>query len=166
MDKNTIATYPGRPAEQDPNRINIDSLDREENRLNTSREILRQRLTQPQSEEKQRTSSDEESSHSINSWSSLLVSMVAPSAKKTAAQHPYTLLIGSALLGAYFAWSRPLRKIVGSVIVGTVVRNLVTASVNAGTQSGGRILRNYLNREPTKKYPPYHKQEHVPAEND
>ena len=159
MDKNTIATYPGRPAEQDPNPLTIDSLDREEHRLNTSRETLRNRLTRPQSEEKSETSPDGESSSSIDSWSSLLVSMVAPSVKKTASQHPYTLLIGSALLGGYFAWSRPLRKIVGSVIVGTVVRNLVTASVNAGTQSGGRVLRNYLNRDPIKKYPAYQKQE-------
>ncbi len=167
MDKNNIPPYPGRPAEQDfsasPHRES--DLEREENRLNASREALRRRLLESRSQDTQEMQSGqhEDSSNTINSWSSLLLSMVAPTAKKTAARHPYTLIAASALIGGYLAWSRPWRKAVGSVVLGVIVRNLVTTSVNMGSKNGGRILRNYLNRRPEKKYPRYQKQEHVSA---
>ena len=165
MDKASVPTYPGRPAEEDLNPFRQDSLEREENRLNTSRENIRQLLTRPQTTNSQKTRNPNTSAASddpetIDSWSSLLASWVVPAAKDTAGRHPYTLLVGSALIGAYFAWSKPLRKIVGSVVVGTIARNLVAASIDAGSRNGGRILRSYLKRRPQKKYPAYQKQEH------
>lgn len=168
MDKTTIP-YPGRPAEEDLNPIRHDSLEREENRLNTSRETIRQRLSRPQAAAGSQNTSGQvnvnnEPSETIDSWSSLVASWVVPAVKDSAGRHPYTLLLGSALLGAYFAWSKPLRKVVGSVIVGTLVRNLVSASVDMGSRNGGRILRNYLKHRPQKKYPSYQKQEHDPAD--
>ncbi len=165
MDKTTIPTYPGRPADEVLNPIRHDSLEREENRLNSSRETIRQLLSRPQAASgSQSTSGHGNPPETIDSWSSLLASWIVPAAKESAGRHPYTLLLGSALLGAYFAWSKPLRKVVGSVIVGTVVRNLVSASVDMGSRNGGRILRNYLKRSPQKKYPAYQKQEHDPAD--
>lgn len=163
MDKAPIPTYPGRPAEEDLNPIRQDSLEREENRLNSSRETIRQLLSRPQTANAHRASSTDDH-ETIDSWSSLFASWVMPAAKESAGRHPYALLFGSALLGAYFATSKPLRKIVGSVIVGTIVRNLVNASVDAGARNGGRILQHYLKRRPQKKYPPYQKQEHEPVE--
>lgn len=161
MDKNAVPTYPGRPAEQDLHPVKQDSLEREENRLNASRETIRQILmrsstTSSQQPQAQRKVSDER----IDSWSSLLASWVVPAAKDAAGRHPYTLLLGSALIGAYFAWSKPLRKVVGTVVVGTLVRNLVGVSVDASSRHGARLLRNYLKRKPQKKYPTYQKQEH------
>lgn len=167
MDKTTIPAYPGRPADEDLNPIRHDSLEREENRLNSSRETIRQLLARPQAASGSQSASDQgndETPETIDSWSSLLASWVVPAAKESAGRHPYTLLVGSALLGAYFAWSKPLRKVVGSVIVGTIVRNLVSASIDAGSRNGGRILRNYLKRRPQKKYPTYQKQEHDPVD--
>lgn len=161
MDNSTIPTYPGRPAEEDLNPIRRDSLEREENRLNTSRENIRQLLTRvPSSDSGNTTNSEQEDPETIDSWSSLLASWVVPAAKDSAGRHPYTLLLGSALAGAYFARSKPLRKIVGSVIVGTIVRNLVNASIDAGSRNGSRLLRDYLKRKPKKKYSAYKKQEH------
>lgn len=161
MDNSTNPTYPGRPAEEDLNPIRQDSLEREENRLNSSRENIRQLLTRaPTSNSGTTANSEHEEPETIDSWSSLLASWVVPAAKDSAGRHPYTLLLGSALAGAYFARSKPLRKIVGSVIVGTIVRNLVSASIDAGSRNGGRILRDYLKRKPLKKYPAYQKQEH------
>ena len=159
MDENAIPTYPGRPAEQDLHPTKQDSLEREENRLNTSRETIRQilmRSSTPSKASEHKVRDDQP----IDSWSSLLASWVVPAAKNTAGRHPYSLLLGSALIGAYFAWSKPLRKVVGTVVVGTVIRNLVAVSINAGSQHGARILRNYLKRKPHKKYPQYQKQEH------
>lgn len=165
MDKAQIPTYPGRPAEEDLNPIRQDSLEREENRLNSSRETIRQLLSRPQTANPHHANSSTDSSpDTIDSWSSLLASWVMPAAKESAGRHPYGLLLGSALLGAYFATSKPLRKIVGSVVVGTVVRNLVNASVDAGARNGGRILQHYLKRRPQKKYPAYQKQEHQPGD--
>lgn len=161
MDNTTMPTGPGRPAEEDLHPMRQDSLEREENRLNTSRENIRQLLTRPPSSDSAHKGQNEhEDPDTIDSWSSLLASWVVPAAKDSAGRHPYTLLLGSALVGAYFARSRPLRKIVGSVIVGTIVRNLVNASIDAGSRNGGRILRDYLKRKPLKKYPAYKKQEH------
>lgn len=167
MDNATIPTYPGRPAEEDLNPIREDSLEREENRLNTSRENIRQLLTRaPSSDSAHKANSQQEDPETIDSWSSLLASWVVPAAKDSAGRHPYALLLGSALAGAYFARSKPLRKIVGSVIVGTIVRNLVNASIDAGSRNGGRILRDYLKRKPQKKYPAYKKQEHETVDID
>lgn len=167
MDNSTMPTYPGRPAEQDLNPIREDSLEREENRLNTSRENIRQLLTRvPSSDSTHKANSEQEDPETIDSWSSLLASWVVPAAKDSAGRHPYTLLLGSALVGAYFARSKSLRKIVGSVIVGTIVRNLVNASIDAGSRNGGRILRDYLKRKPQKKYPAYQKQEHETVDID
>lgn len=161
MDNSTIPTYPGRPAEEDLHPVRQDSLEREENRLNSSRENIRQLLTRaPNTGSASHAGADQEEPDTIDSWSSLLASWVVPAAKDSAGRHPYTLLLGSALAGAYFARSKPLRKIVGSVIVGTIVRNLVNASIDAGSRNGGRILRDYLKRKPLKKYPAYQKQEH------
>lgn len=160
MDKAHIPTYPGRPAEEDLHPIRQDSLEREENRLNSSRETIRQLLSRPQTANAHAGSSVNDNHETIDSWSSLLASWVMPAAKENAGRHPYVLLFGSALLGAYFASSKPLRKVVGSVIVGTIVRNLVNVSVDAGARNGGRILQHYLKRRPQKKYPSYQKQEH------
>ena len=161
MDKTTIPTSPGRPPEEDLNPVRQDSLEREENRLNSSRETIRQLLARPAASNPQSNAgAPNEGSETIDSWSSLLASWVVPAAKDTAGRHPYTLLLGSALIGGYFAWSKPLRKIVGSVIIGTIVRNVVAASIDAGSRNGGRILRNYLKHRPQKKYPEYQKQEH------
>lgn len=167
MDNSISPTYPGRPADEDLNPTREDSLDREENRLNTSRENIRQLLTRvPSSDSANKAHSGQEDPETIDSWSSLLASWVVPAAKDSAGRHPYTLLLGSALAGAYFARSKPLRKIVGSVIVGTIVRNLVNASIDAGSRNGGRILRDYLKRKPQKKYPDYKKQEHETVDID
>lgn len=164
MDKATIPPYPGRPAEEDLNPLRQDSLEREENRLNSSRETIRQLLSRPQTPSSQKTGNTVDDPDLIDSWPSLLASWVIPAAKDRASRHPYSLLLGSAIIGAYFAWSKPLRKIVGSVVVGTIVRNLVAASIDAGSRNGGRILRNYLKRSPQKKYPAYQKQDHDPVE--
>lgn len=161
MDKAQIPTYPGRPAEEDLNPVRDDSLDREEHRLNSSRETIRQLLSRP--ETAHASSANDQSHETIDSWSSLFASWIMPAAKDTAGRHPYVVLMGSALLGAYFASSKPLRKIVGSVVVGTIVRNLVNASVDAGARNSGRILQHYLKRRPSKKYPAYRKQEHEPV---
>ena len=164
MDNSTIPTYPGRPAEEDLHPIRQDSLEREENRLNTSRENIRQLLTRSPSEHGGNKSDHAEESDTIDSWSSLLASWILPAAKDSAGRHPYTVLIGSALAGAYLARSKPLRKIIGSVLIGTIIRNVVNASIDAGSRRGGRILRNYLKRKPNKKYPAYQKQDHVPVD--
>ena len=103
---------------------------------------------------------DRDQEKPINSWSSLVMSLVAPSAKKTVSKYPYAILGGAAVLGAYLAWSKPWRGVVGSVIVGAVIRNLVSRSFTFGSKNGGRILRHYLDRTPQKKYAPYQKQEH------
>ena len=169
MDKNNIPPYPGRPAEHalSPHARTEANSEMEESRLNASREAIRRRLQAPSEDTPSTQSGDgHEAPTAINSWSSLLLSMVAPTAKKTAARHPYTLIAVSALVGGYLAWSRPWRKAVGSVVLGVIVRNLVTASVNMGSKNGGRILRNYLNRRPQKKYPHYQKQEHAPVRYD
>lgn len=163
MDKAQIPTYPGRPAEEDLHPVRQDSLEREENRLNSSRETIRQLLSRPQTANAHQASNSTNGHETIDSWSSLFASWAMPAARESAGRHPYALLLGSALLGAYFATSKPLRKIVGSVIVGTVVRNLVNASVDAGARNGGRILQHYLKRRPQKKYPAYQKQEHEPV---
>ncbi len=164
MDKNTIETYQGRPADHDRHPQRDATLEREEQRLNVSREAIRQRLSLTQTERAQNNAAVEENDNDrdrpIDTWASLLLSLVAPTAKKTAAQHPYTLLAGSALVGAYLGWSRPFRKLIGSVIVGVLVRNVVATSINIGSRNGGQILRNYLNRHPQKKYPAYQKQDH------
>lgn len=161
MDKAHIPTYPGRPAEEDLNPIREDSLEREENRLNSSRETIRELLSRPQTANAHHAGNSANDSHeTIDSWPALLASWVMPAAKESAGRHPYVLLFGSALLGAYFASSKPLQKIVGSVVIGTVIRNLVNASVDAGARNGGRILKHYLKRRPQKKYPSYQKQEH------
>lgn len=165
MDKAHIPISPGRPAEEDLNPVRQDSLEREENRLNSSRETIRQLLSRPQTANAYTGNSSAPHNHeTIDSWSALLASWVIPAAKENAGRHPYALLFGSALLGAYFAWSKPLRKIVGSVVVGTIVRNLVNVSVDAGARNGGRILQHYLKRRPLKKYPAYQKQDHEPVD--
>lgn len=166
MDKAHIPTYPGRPAEEDLNPVREDSLEREESRLNSSRETIRQLLSRPETANAHNAGSSNNSHghETIDSWSSLFASWIMPAAKDSAGRHPYAVLLGSALLGAYFATSKPLRKIVGSVVVGTIVRNLVTASVDAGARNSGRILQNYLKRRPSKKYPAYKKQEHEPVD--
>lgn len=158
MDKSN-APYPDRNTEN--------NFEPAEHRLNASRESIRQRLNTGRPTEGSSSETVHENAiNPINSWSSLLLNLVAPSAKNAAIRHPYTLIAGSAIIGAYLAWSRPWRGVLGSVLVGTVVRNLVTASVNAGSKNGGRILRNYLNRNTQKKYPPYQKQEHAPVSYD
>lgn len=151
MDKSYAIPYPQVDAKMDNDSV--------ESRLNASREAIRLRMKTPDAN----TSNNPEQpveEHPINSWSSLVMNMVAPSAKKVATQHPYTLIGGSALLGAYLVWAKPWRGVLGSVIVGAVIRNLVSASFSAGTRNGGRILQHYLNRTPAKKYAPYQKQEH------
>lgn len=164
MDRTDISISPGRPPEEDLNPIRSNSLEREENRLNSSRETIRQLLARPQTAHAGQAEGND--NETIDSWSSLLASWVMPAAKETAGRHPYALLMGSALLGAYFATSKPLRKIVGSVVVGTLVRNLVNASVDIGARNGSRILRHYLKRKPQKKYPAYQKQEHETVDFD
>lgn len=171
MDKSYALPYPQVDAKMD--------TESAESRLNASREAIRLRLKNPESglrDNQRRDDQGQDQNHAqhsadntgepdqsrpINSWSSLLMSMIAPSAKKVASQHPYTLIGGSALLGAYLAWSKPWRGVLGSVIAGAVIRNLVSASFAAGSRNGGRILQHYLSRTPAKKYPPYQKQEHA-----
>ena len=146
-----------------------------ESRLNASREAIRLRFKNPEADLRDNNLRQDQNydqnladktgeptqSRPINNWSSLLMSMIAPSAKKVASQHPYTLIGGSALLGAYLAWSKPWRGVLGSVVAGAVIRNLVSASFTAGSRNGGRILQHYLNRTPAKKYAPYQRQEHA-----
>lgn len=166
MDKALTPTYPGRPAEEDLNPIREDSLEREENRLNSSRETIRQLLSRPQTQNAYKGSSDPDHNdhETIDSWSSLFASWALPKARESAGRHPYALLFGSALLGGYFAWSKPLRKVVGTVLLGTIVRNIVNASIDAGARNSGRILQHYLKRRPQKKYPAYQKQDHDPVD--
>ena len=167
MDKSYVVPYPQVEAKNDADSV--------ENRLNASREAIRLRLKASDTNEAFSTQSDSEDAHTggsarhekpINSWSSLLMSFIAPSAKKVMTQHPYTLIGSAAVIGAYLAWAKPWRGVLGSVLVGAVIRNLVTASVSAGSRNGGRILRHYLNRAPEKKYPRYQKQEHASARYD
>ena len=169
MDQITEPNYPGRPAQHDLAPKDDNYLEAEERRLNVSREAIRQRLNAPgatESSSAEASTTTGESSAPINSWSSLLLSVIAPSAKKMAAKRPYTLLAGSALAGAYLVWAKPWRGVVSSVLVGGIARALVSASINSGSKNGGRILRHYLNRTPEKKYPPYQKQEHAVAAYD
>ena len=161
MDKNSHASYP-------LNSNSGNDFQSAENRLQASREALRQRLqTSENQNEDDRSQQDPglgtHPENPINSWSSLLISLVSPSAKKVATRHPYALIAGSAIAGAYLAWARPWRGVLGSVLVGALARSLISASVTAGSRSGSRILRHYLNRTPQKKYPPYEKQEHASA---
>lgn len=156
MDKSFVVPYP---------QVDAIAPDSAESRINASREAIRLRMKTHAAEQNDASSPDA-SSHDqgeekpIDSWSSLIMSFVAPSAKKTMSQHPYAILGGAAAVGAYLAWSKPWRGVVGSVIVGAVIRNLVSKSFTFGSQNGGRILQHYLNREPQKKYAPYQKQEH------
>jgi hypothetical protein len=166
MDQITEPTYPGRPAQNDLAPKDNNYSEAEESRLNASREAIRQRLNTSntaESDHAQASPSEGEASKPINSWSSLLLSVIAPSAKKVAAKRPYTLIAGSALVGAYLVWAKPWRGVVSSVLIGAIARSLVSASINSGSKNGGRILRHYLNRTPEKKYPPYQKQEHAVA---
>lgn len=140
-----------------------DNFELVEHRLNASREAIRQRINAPERNSANGPESNTSPEGSIKSWSSLLIGLVTPLASNAATRHPYSLIAGSALIGAYLAWARPWRKFLGSVLVGAVVRNLVMASLAAGSKNSGRILRHYLNRSPEKKYPPYQKQEHAPA---
>ena len=154
MDKSTRSQSPYGQTEYD--------FQPAESRLNASREAIKARLNSSEKPHEDRNSAwDTESTTSnespINSWSSLLLNLVSPSAKNVAGRHPYTLIAGSAIVGAYLAWARPWRSLIGSVIAGAVVRNLVSV----GSRNSGRILRHYLNRTPEKKYPPYQKQEHA-----
>lgn len=141
--------------------------DSAESRINASREAIRLRMKTPSAEHDNTSSTEskpdrehEKPEKPIDSWSSLVMSFIAPSAKRTMSDHPYAILGGAAAVGAYLAWSKPWRGVVGSVIVGAVIRNLVSKSFTFGSQNGGRILRHYLNRTPQKKYAPYQKQEH------
>ncbi len=166
MDQITEPTYPGRPAQNDlgpKDHKDNNYLEAEESRLNASREAIRQRLNTSNTADAghAEASTEGEPNTPINSWSSLLLSVVAPSAKKMAAKRPYTLIAGSALVGAYLVWAKPWRGVISSVLVGGIARALVSASISSGSRNGGRILRHYLNRTPEKKYPPYQKQEHV-----
>ena len=161
MDTNSDASYP-------LNSNFGNDFQSAENRLQASREALRRRLqtSENQNEDDRSQQNPGPSTHaenSINSWSSLLMSLVSPSARKVATRHPYALIAGSAVVGAYLAWARPWRGVLGSVLVGALARSLISASVTAGSRSGGRILRHYLNRTPQKKYPAYEKQEHASA---
>ncbi len=167
MDQITEPTYPGRSAQNDlapKDHKDHNYLEAEERRLNASREAIRQRLNTSHTADAghaQASPTEGEANTRINSWSSLLLSVVAPSAKKVAAKRPYTLIAGSALVGAYLVWAKPWRGVVSSVLVGGIARALVSASISSGSKNGGRILSHYFNRTPEKKYPPYQKQEHV-----
>lgn len=152
MDKSYAIPYPQVDAKMDNDSV--------ESRLNASREAIRLRMKTPDANPSSHDPEQPVEERPINSWSSLLMNMVAPSAKKVVTQHPYTLIGGSAIIGAYLAWAKPWRGVLGSVIVGAVIRNLVSASFSAGSRNGGRILQHYLNRTPEKKYAPYQKQEH------
>lgn len=151
MDKSYAIPYPQLDAKMDDSSA--------ESRLNATREAIRLRMKTTDGDTSQDSEQPDED-RPINSWASLLMNMVAPSAKKAATEHPLMLVGGSALLGAYLAWSRPWRGILGPVIVGAVVRNLMTTSFLSGSRNAGRILQHYLNRKPVKKYAPYRKQEH------
>lgn len=152
MDKSYTIPYPQVDAKMDN--------DSPESRLNATREAIRLRMRAPDAITS-RESEQPDEEQPINSWSTLLMNMAAPSAKKLASQHPYTLIGGSALIGAYLAWAKPWRGVLGSVIAGAVIRNLVSGSFSVGSRNGGRILQHYLNRKPAKKYAPYQKQEHA-----
>lgn len=170
MDQITNPTYPGRPANQDLAPKDHNYLEAEERRLNASREAIRQRLNTPHTSDPSHShpvsTTEGEASTPINSWSSLLLSVVAPSAKRLAAKRPYALIAGSAFAGAYLVWAKPWRGVVSSVLVGAIARALISASINSGSRNGGRILRHYLNRTPEKQYPPYQKQEHAAVASD
>lgn len=155
MDKSYAIPYPQVDAKMDTDSV--------ENRLNTSREALRLRMRNPEANTSDASNNPEESveGRPINSWSSLLMNLISPPVRRVATQHPYALIGGSAIAGAYLVWAKPWRGVLGSVIVGAVIRNLVTASFSAGSRQGGRILQHYLNRTPVKKYAPYQKQEHA-----
>lgn len=155
MDKSYAIPYPQVDAKMD--------TDSPQSRLNASREALRLRMKNSNAETTRDPAHSDED-HPINSWSSLVMNMISPSAKKVANEHPLMLVGGSAILGAYLAWARPWRGILGPVIVGAVVRNLMTTSFLAGSRNAGRILQHYLNRKSVKKYAPYQKQEHSQVE--
>ena len=161
MDKSYVVPYP---------QVDAIAPDSAESRINASREAIRLRMKTPPSEHDETFSSDSapdrDQEKPINSWSSLVMSLVAPSAKKTVSKYPYAILGGAAVFGAYLAWSKPWRGVVGSVIVGAVIRNLVSRSFTFGSKNGGRILKHYLNRTPQKKYAPYQKQEHETVKYD
>lgn len=152
MDKSYTIPYPQVDTKMD--------TDSPESRLNASREAIRLRMKSTDDHASKDPEQPDED-RPINSWTSLLMNMVTPSAKKVATEHPLMLLGGSAMVGAYLAWTRPWRGILGPVIVGAVVRNLMTTSFLSGSRNAGRILQHYLNRKPVKKYAPYRKQEHA-----
>lgn len=154
MDKSYTIPYPQIDAKMDS--------DSPDNRLSATREAIRLRMKKNSDGDATPDSQQPGDEHErpINSWTSLLMNMVTPSARKVATEHPYVLIGGSAIIGAYLAWTRPWRGVLGPVIAGAIIRNLVTASFQAGSRNGGRILQHYLNRRPVKKYAPYQKQEH------
>lgn len=151
MDKSYAIPYPQVDAKKDTGSP--------ESRLNASREAIRLRM-KTTDDDTSHDSGQSDEDRPINSWASLLMNMVTPSAKKVAIEHPLMLVGGSAIIGAYLVWTRPWRGILGPVIVGAVMRNLMTTSFLSGSRNAGRILQHYLNRKPVKKYAPYRKQEH------
>jgi ElaB/YqjD/DUF883 family membrane-anchored ribosome-binding protein len=98
-----------------------------ESRLETNREILRQRLAQ----EKEKK----------NAFGPLgdAARVAAPLARKLVREHPYASLAGAALAGAWLIRGKPWRALGGSVLAGVLARQALALSLSSGGQLLGRL---------------------------
>lgn len=118
-----------------------------EAKLDASRATIRSRLRandtgHGNARDSGRNGPDQVSSGDRSSWSSLIFDLLAPTAKNTAQRHPWSLIAGSAAIGAYLAWARPWRGLVGPMVVGAVLRNLGTGSL----MGRGGLIQHFLSR--------------------
>lgn len=94
-------------------------------RLETNREILRQRMAQEQEKK--------------NAFGPLgdAARVAAPLARQMVREHPYASLAGAALAGALLIRGKPWRALGGSVLAGVLARQALALSLS----SGGQLLR-------------------------
>lgn len=106
--------------------------DTPEHRLATSRERLRARLAPGSGGSRQQGG---------GAAASLLGEMVNPVVRDLARGHPYTLLAGSAAVGALVVWWKPWR-VLGPLLLGSLARNAGAASVAMALRGVGRLWRD------------------------
>lgn len=98
-----------------------------ESRLETNREILRQRLAQ-----------EKETKHAFGPLGDA-ARMAAPLARHVVREHPYASLAGAALAGAWLIRGKPWRVLGGSVLTGALARQALALSLSSGRQLLGRF---------------------------
>jgi hypothetical protein len=98
-----------------------------ESRLETNREILRQRLAQ-----------EKEKKNAFGPFGEA-ARVAAPLARKLVREHPYASLAGAALAGAWLIRGKPWRALGGSVLASVLARQALSLSLSSGGQLLGRL---------------------------